>query len=143
MLASHIMVISPSTLEFARVQRAISKAQLETYDMEIVNSLYGSDCVVLPHKNYALLSGEFRSWNHGKYMSGGGEWDTGEVVGEARYVHFSDDPLPKPWVEARAKEVEGVRPPCDMGVGVRGVDCRGREFWDWLYEDFRGRRKVR
>lgn len=139
MLASHIMVISPSAQEFSRVQKAISKASLGVYDMEIVNNLYGSDCVVLPHKNYALLSGEFRGWEHGKY-TGGEDWDAGKVVEEVKYVHFSDDPFPKPWVEPTTKEINAAKPACDLVAGK--VDCRGKEFWEWLYEDFRKKRKV-
>ncbi|RDL38128.1 uncharacterized protein BP5553_05561 [Venustampulla echinocandica] len=49
-LTSHIMLIQPSASEFARVNKAIKKAGLGTYDMEIVNRLYGTDCVVLPHR---------------------------------------------------------------------------------------------
>ncbi|EHL01420.1 putative Glucose N-acetyltransferase 1 [Glarea lozoyensis 74030] len=36
-LASHIMVITPSAAEFARVQKEIDKAGLGVYDMEIAN----------------------------------------------------------------------------------------------------------
>ncbi|TVY28497.1 Glucose N-acetyltransferase [Lachnellula hyalina] len=136
MLASHIMLITPSAPGFSQIQTSISKAKLGIYDMEIVNALYGNDCVVLPHRKYALLSGEFRGWEHGRY---GGEWDVGEVIKEARYVHFSDDPRPKPWVEATEREIESVRPICDLGPDGH-LDCRGRDFWDWLYEDFKTRR---
>lgn len=140
MLASHLMLITPSPSSFALIQSAIARAKLGTYDMEIVNRLYGHDCAVLPHRAYALLTGVFRGWgDHANYA--GENWDVGQVVQEARYVHFSDDPRPKPWVEASEKEVEAVRPICDLGADGR-LDCRGRDFWDWLYEDFRTRRMV-
>ncbi|TVY38052.1 Glucose N-acetyltransferase, partial [Lachnellula occidentalis] len=140
MLASHIILLTPSATDFSLLLTAISHAKLGVYDMEIVNAVYGNDCLVLPHRPYALLSGEFRGWNHDRYVQGGdGAWDVGEVIREAKYVHFSDDPRPKPWVEASEREIDSVRPICDLGPGGH-VDCRGRDFWDWLYEDFQQRR---
>ncbi|PBP21639.1 hypothetical protein BUE80_DR007474 [Diplocarpon rosae] len=111
-LSSHIMLIQPSAYEFSRVEDAIKEARLGVYDMEIVNKLYGRDCVVLPHRRYALLTGEFRAVDHSKWLEAGSEvWDPEEVRREANFVHFSDDPLPKPWL-AEEKKIRLYEPDC-------------------------------
>ncbi|TVY73209.1 Glucose N-acetyltransferase, partial [Lachnellula suecica] len=127
LLSSHIMLVEPSAAEFARVEKAISKAEQGTYDMEIMNSLYGSDCVVLPHRKYALLTGEFRKTEHEAYLGPGVKWDAGVVRAETKYIHFSDNPLPKPWVEPNTYELQGTRPLCEPEADGK-VDCRGRDF---------------
>lgn len=79
-LSSHIMLLEPSMTEYRRVQQAIKNAVFGEYDMEIMNKLYGrrKDCVVMPHRQYALLSGEFRSKRHSQYM-GKDKWDPSAV----------------------------------------------------------------
>lgn len=141
-VSSHVMLIQPSAGEFARVQTALAQmARLGVYDMEIVNALYGRECLVLPHRTYALLTGELRAADHAKWLrgSGGETWDVEEVMREARLVHFSDDPLPKPW-EATGDSMEKYQPACD--AQGEGGGCREKEVWLGLYEDFKARRKV-
>lgn len=135
------MVIQPSSAEFKRVQAAVKKARVGTYDMEIMNNLFGRTCVVLPREEYALLTGELREEGHDKWLGGGWakRWDPQRVREMAKYVHFSDDPLPKPWL-AKQEEVEGFQPGC-FGVG-EGLDCQDRDFWMDLYRDFGERREV-
>jgi alpha-N-acetylglucosamine transferase len=143
-LASHIMVLQPSIAAFERIQKAIEGATRGTYDMEIINSLFGNDCAVLPHEEYALLTGEFRSSDpkHTAFLDGTGEWDPDKVMENAEFVHFSDYPFPKPWEETTAEEQEKVVPVCvDDGKDGK-VDCRSRDIWIELYKDFKARRKV-
>ena len=141
-LASHIMLIQPSEQEFKRVQKAIQNAKLDTYDMEIINKLYGRICAVLPHRTYALLTGEFRTTDHSRYLGDDGQaWDPEAAIREAKFVHFSDHPLPKPWEETSKAQVEKAMPPCEVDDNVR-EDCRAREIWLDLYRDFKERRKV-
>ncbi|EPE25012.1 Nucleotide-diphospho-sugar transferase [Glarea lozoyensis ATCC 20868] len=139
-LASHIMVITPSAAEFARVQKEIDKAGLGVYDMEIVNALYGATCNVLPHKPYALLTGEFRRAKdkHTAYLSPGEVWDANQVKKEARLVHFSDYPMPKPWEGISQNDVKASRPACVKTEG--GEDCSDRDVWRGFYREFRERR---
>jgi alpha-N-acetylglucosamine transferase len=140
-IASHVMVIEPSTTEFQRIQKAISKAKRGHFDMEIVNKLYGSKCLVLPHQKYGLLSGEFRSRDHGKFH-GRYDWDPVEAIREAHFVHYSDYPFPKPWVQASAHQEQVYRPQCKLDDG--GIDdCQARYIWQDLYGDFKERRLVR
>jgi alpha-N-acetylglucosamine transferase len=138
-LTSHIMVIQPSAHEFSRIQASMENAGHGVYDMEVVNKLYGDTCLILPHRKYALLTGEFRSDDHRKYLDGD-EWDQEKVLTEAKFVHFSDDPLPKPW-EATQRELEKMRPECRKD-NLGREDCWNRDVWVELYRDFKERRMV-
>ena len=140
-LGSHIMVIEPSTQEFERIQKAIKKSPPTDYDMEIINRLYGSTCSILPQRPYALLSGEFRSRKHTNYL--GHEpvnWDPEATFNDAKYVHFSDFPLPKPW-EATQVQMTQTRPACFINEQNRR-DCRARDLWLKLYNDYNENKKV-
>jgi len=142
-LSSHIMVLQSSTMAFEKVQKAIGEATRGTYDMEIINSLFGNECAILPHREYALLTGEFRSPDpkHMAFVDGKGEWDPATVMQEAKFVHFSDYPFSKPWEETSAEEQENAVPACVVGEEGK-VDCRARDIWIELYKDFKARRKV-
>ncbi|KAG9233973.1 nucleotide-diphospho-sugar transferase [Amylocarpus encephaloides] len=146
-LASHIMLIQPSTAEYLRAQKAVAKAQLGTYDMEIINKLYGTSCIVLPHRPYALLTGEFRRPNdrHRQYLGGGEDWDAEKAKREAKLIHFSDHPMPKPWDEITLQDVAENTPKCGQEA-VIGSDepdaCPNRKVWSALYREFRERRKL-
>jgi alpha-N-acetylglucosamine transferase len=143
-LSSHIMVLQPSTMALKKIQKAIGEATRGTYDMEIINSLFGNECAILPHREYALLTGEFRTPDpkHMAFVDGKGEWDPAKVMQEAKFVHFSDYPFPKPWEETSAEEQEKVVPACVVDEKGK-VDCRARDIWIELYKDFKARRKVR
>jgi hypothetical protein len=136
-LSSHIMLLEPSREEFQRVKAAIDDAKFGEYDMEIMNKLYGrrKDCIVLPHRKYALLSGEFRRKTHNQYMDGE-PWDAKAAFDEAKLIHFSDDPLDKPWM-AKWDDVKRFMPDCE-----ENGDCQARNIWLTLYSDYWKRAKV-
>ncbi len=152
MLSSHIMVVEPGREVFGKVMKEVKRAMKKNaiYDMDIANRVFGKkpkgECVLLPHKPYALLTGEFRKerGGHAGYLgadSGGrGEWSVGNVMKEAKMVHFSDDPLGKPW-RANWPEITSMAPRCG---GVDGVTsfCEERGVWVELYRDFERRRWV-
>jgi len=152
-LSSHVMLIEPSKSSFKRIEHAIVHAKQGEYDMEIMNNLFGSSCLVLPHQPYALLTGEFRhgendhsaflgssAASNGKGGNGGEEWDELSVIDATKFVHFSDYPFPKPWQKATEEEVENTMPDCVVDRHGE-VNCRGRNIWLGLYRDFRERRK--
>ncbi|QUC20629.1 uncharacterized protein UV8b_04870 [Ustilaginoidea virens] len=144
MLTSTVMLVQPSVFEFERVADEIAHASGSTYDMEIANKLYGDQAMVLPHRPYVLLTAEFRSANHSRYLGPSGrheKWDPDAVLDEARYLHFSDWPVPKPWVESRQadKVRDEMQPRCWVRDGVE--DCRERELWHGFYADFAARRR--
>lgn len=109
-LSSQIMLLQPSEFEFRRVFKQIETAASTDYDMEIVNTLYRDSALLLPHRPYNLLTGEFRNIEpntHDKYLGNDEErWDPQAAYREAKFLHFSDWPYPKvikipqlPWKE--------------------------------------------
>ncbi|CAG8052055.1 unnamed protein product [Penicillium olsonii] len=140
---SALILVEPSAAQFARMVEAISDANPSTtFDMEIMNQIYGDTAQTIPHRPYTLLSGELRSNDHAAYIGGENEaWDAERILREAKYVHFSDWPIPKPWFEASKSVLEKAQPACafDPSTGLHD-DCRTRDLWLGLYEDFRLRR---
>lgn len=156
-LTSLLILIEPSYREYKALMDAAqpiiagqvgAAADNETtevrYDMELLNDRYGDSAMVLPHRQYGLVSGEFRTKNHRAYLGNDYEaWDPDKVLKEAKLVHFSDWPLPKPWVMWPQKLLAEMLPRCDNKPGTpEESGCRDREVWRELYEDFRRRRKV-
>ena len=95
-VSSQIVVIQPSKKEFARVERAIAAAGRSDYDMEIINTLYKDSALILPHRPYDLLTQVFHWTNHSAYLGDPDEvWDPEAVLKEAKFLHFSNWPIPK------------------------------------------------
>jgi hypothetical protein len=138
-LSSQVVLLEPSKFEFDRILKAMETKQAQDFDMEIVNNLYKDNCLIIPHRKYDLLSGEFRHGvnDHKKYLGSDEEpWNARAVIKEAKFVHFSDWPYPKPWIEADQHTTDERKPACHEG------DCADQEIWLWLYSDFRSRRRV-
>lgn len=141
-LSSQIILIQPSAAEFARVKDAIDNVKDGEFDMEIVNNLYSKDCMILPHRRYDLLTGEFRSKGaHTNYIGNTYEgWDPEKMLKEAKFLHFSDWPMPKPWLSASEAMMNEKKPKCEMDGDQE--DCRARDLWLGFYSDFKERRKA-
>ncbi|KAE8422775.1 nucleotide-diphospho-sugar transferase [Aspergillus pseudocaelatus] len=140
-LGSYIMLIQPSEFEFNRVMQAIEKASDSEYDMEIVNHLYRDSALILPHRPYGLLTGEFRSNDHTAYLGNDIEmWDPDQVFKEAKYLHFSDWPVPKPGIRAPKPIIQENQPMCHNDTVSGAEDCRSRDLWLGFYSDFARRR---
>ncbi|KAK4494160.1 hypothetical protein PRZ48_014458 [Zasmidium cellare] len=139
-----ITLITPSSTSASRIQTAIANRSETDFDMDIMNAVFGDSCMVLPHRDYALVTGEFRKQEPGQHVAYLGEegevWDARKVVDQAKFVHFSDWPLGKPWVASAWEVREEVRPKC-VREGSMEEDCGDREVWEGLYGDFRERRK--
>ncbi|RJE26547.1 hypothetical protein PHISCL_01160 [Aspergillus sclerotialis] len=151
-LSSLMIVIQPSSREYNALMDAAKPAmhgQVDTshaenrYDMELLNDRYGDSALVLPHRQYGLITGEFRSKDHKFFLANEYEqWDPDKVLSEAKFVHFSDWPLPKPWVMWPHEQLAEIQPKCDYKPGTpEESGCRDREVWKKLYDDFRRRRK--
>lgn len=140
---SALLLIQPSSEEFARMQDAIKTAGDGEYDMEILNDLYDQSCMVLPHRPYIMLSAEFRdSGYHENYLGNISEiWDPETIFREAKYVHFSDWPMPKPWLRPMPEVLDNTQPTCYIAYDGE-EDCRARDIWLGFYSDFETRRKV-
>ena len=145
-LTSSVLLVEPSLREFQRIETAVSHAAERDFDMEILNQMYNRSAMVLPHRPYFLVTGEFRNnetMGHEAYLGNDKEaWDGERVRKEAKYVHFSDWPMPKPWIEGPADFVTAQQPKCGLDGKGEG-DCTTRGVWLELYKDFAARRKVR
>ncbi|KAJ3512486.1 hypothetical protein NLJ89_g3493 [Agrocybe chaxingu] len=130
-LTSHIMVIAPSD---SLMSRYVKNASSPPFDMEVVNALSASSALILPHRRYALLTGEFRCSNHTRYLAEEGpeaEWDPSIELSQAFYIHFSDWPFPKPWIRATEDQIEKFQPECDPKEKTK---CWNRQHWQSVYD---------
>ncbi len=95
-LSSQLLLLQPNKYEFDRVMKATSGAGGNDYDMDLLNNLYKDNALVLPHRPYDLLTGEFRGEEHSKYIGDDSKsWDPDYFYKECKFLHFSDWPLPK------------------------------------------------
>ena len=155
-LTSLMMLIEPNPIELRGMLDTLrswwmdqTPGKADGYDMELLNQRFGSSALVLPHRPYALLTAEFRRPEHSAYLGTinapgplKNQWDPDDILKEAKLVHFSDWPLPKPWVMWPHDAVSEMQPNCTMlNKGDYQYSCREREIWKSLYNDFRKRRK--
>ena len=95
-LSSQILVVQPSTFEYSRIVKNTASATSKDFDMDILNTLYRSSALVLPHRTYDLLTGTLRGDNFTTYLGSEEEkWDPDKAIKEAKLIHFSDWPIPK------------------------------------------------
>lgn len=139
-LSSQMLVIEPSEREWKRIEDTMHNDPDSGFDMDILNIVYNNSCTIIPHRGYDLLTGEFRGDDHTKYLGTNEPWDGKKILEEAKFVHFSDWPRPKPWLKASVSQVEDMQPKC-KNVGDT-EDCTDRNIWLGLYEDFSERRQV-
>ncbi|KAI0815543.1 glucose N-acetyltransferase [Xylaria sp. FL0064] len=138
-LSSQLMLVQPSAVEFDRIMKQVESSSRNDYDMEIVNQLYGDSAMILPHRPYDLLTGEFRADDHKNYLgTDREEFDPVAIFNEAKYLHFSDWPVPKPWISMSEGVRQDKQPKCVSKNGQE--DCTARELWNGFYTDFNQRR---
>lgn len=144
-LTSMLMVIKPNNEELDEFKWRMSRGgnsmlvNAHRFDMELINERFEDSAMVLPHRPYALLTGEFRRHDHSTYLGNPEEkWDAEKVFKEAKLVHFSDWPLPKPWIMWPSQGLEEMQPDCG---GSHEGSCAERRIWKNLYDDFRRRRR--
>jgi hypothetical protein len=140
-LSSQLVLVEPSAVEWHRIQEFMNRDD-PRFDMDILNSMYNDSCIVIPHRRYNLLSGEFRAEEHKKYLgSDVEEWDGAKELEAAKFVHFSDWPVPKPWLDAGDTLMHRQQPKCRPSRDGE-EDCTDRDIWLNLYKDFSNRRQV-
>jgi len=141
-MSSQLMVIEPSLVEFDRIQYAFAHRKATDFDMEIMNDLYSKECLVLTPQKYNLITGEFRSNLHYRYLgSMTAKWDARRALKDAKYMHFSDWPYPKPWAEYSHVTHDKLQPDCEITI-EGDEDCSSRDVWDEIYDEFLARRQV-
>ena len=57
-LSSQLLLVRPSAYEFDRLMRATARSGADDYDMDILSTLHKDSAMVLPHKNYDLISSD-------------------------------------------------------------------------------------
>ncbi|KAE8151814.1 nucleotide-diphospho-sugar transferase [Aspergillus avenaceus] len=141
-LASNIMLLQPSEVEFSRIMQSIDSAGSSVYDMDIMNQIYRDSALILPHRPYNMLTAEFRFTNHTPYLGNPHEvWDPEKALVEAKYIHFSDWPVSKPWIKTPHSIMLEKQPVCNVELASGSEDCRDRDHWLGFYEDFARRRE--
>jgi hypothetical protein len=143
-LSSQIIILEPSEESWQRLRNATQHHEGHDYDMDILNKLYGTSSLVIPHRRYDLLTGEFRHEpdKHEAYLGPSAErWNARKALSEAKFVHFSDWPLPKPWLQVSEQQIKKHQPDC-WKVSETEQDCTDREVWLELRKDFSDRRLV-
>jgi hypothetical protein len=98
-LNSQLLLVQPNATEFARVMRVVDASESDQYDMDILNKIYTSSAMVLPHREYDIITGEFNyrpEKVHTAFLGNEEEaWDPKKALSNAKFVHFSDWPIPK------------------------------------------------
>ncbi|KAJ5780727.1 hypothetical protein N7457_005887 [Penicillium paradoxum] len=142
-MSSQLMLIQPSKFEFDRIMTAINTADRSDYDMEIVNDLYRDNALIIPHRPWTLLTGEFRNDDHSAYLGNKNEtWNPDDVFKATKFLHFSDWPVPKPWINPPSHIMDEKKPSCQKNATSGQLDdCRNRDYWLGIYADFAKRRK--
>ena len=124
-LSSQLLLLKPSKYEFERLMKAIETAGNNDYDMDILNNLYKDSGTILPHKPYDLLTGEFRGDEHKKYL--GDEqatWDPDAMYKDAKFLHFSDWPLPKVSIRHKLLSFEYLNANYHVAMASIPSSCR-------------------
>lgn len=147
--SSQLLLLTPSASTFSKIETRIKNAAPDEYDMDILNSLFKSQILRIPQRPYNPLSGEFRRTNHAAYLSSKSnpasaqtapQWDPELALSTAAYLHFSDWPIPKPWMRASQALLNTHMPKCRKSEWFGATDCRDRNVWTKLYFDFAVRR---
>lgn len=138
-LASNLIILQPSEEEYERLMSANRPDSRQAGDTntDVLNRFYADSAMILPHKAYGLLTSEFRVEDHKNYIGNTHDpWDPERALQEASLVHFLDEPFPKPWIMWPHALYAEKHPRC------KAEDCRDKDTWASLYNDFRKRRKV-
>ncbi|KAK9471176.1 nucleotide-diphospho-sugar transferase [Dipodascopsis tothii] len=136
LLSAQFIVLKPAAKYLDYLMDIVATKKRTDYDMEIINYAFKNESYVLPHQRYDLLTGEFRTARdgHANFLENiTAVWDAQAALDNALYVHFSDYPLPKPWVEVGNIAVADVEPKCPAD----DPGCAESVIWHGLYRQFR------
>lgn len=139
-LSSQLILLEPSEFEWQRIQEFMTHAD-SGFDMDILSTMYKNSCITLPHRKYDMLSAEFRAEDHTKYLGSKEAWNGTRVLEESKFIHFSDWPVPKPWLEASDEIKSKHQPQCKASENGH-EDCTDRDIWLGLYREFSAHRQV-
>ena len=137
-MCSHVMLLQPDEYSYKTIMDEATRSG--DFDMEVINHLFNNSAMILPHRRLALLSCEFRAKDHHKYLSDepDADWNAmGEIL-RSVLVHFSNWPLPKPWMHRTDAQWTAALPECDPNEVPRDDRpvCADRVMWSGLYEQY-------
>lgn len=146
-ICSHIMLLQPDEYYYHALMNETQRSA--DFDMEIINHLFKSSAMILPHRRLALLTGELRTREHQSYLSEepDAEWNAHAEVSKSVLVHFSDWPLPKPWRPRTKEQWERALPECDP-EDQRDKEredrppCADRSAWTSFYDEYETERNA-
>lgn len=148
--------------------------QYDDYDMEVINKFIDDDLSkahqlkygILDHRVYGVLTGEFREISHSRFISdpqylpfinhdmGTNNkqcWDADTVLLKSKLIHFSDEPIPKPWkLESNLDHYNTFKIYCNKQVDYSKFyreypvnqprlidDCTSVKVWNWIRTEFK------
>lgn len=138
LFSSAFMLIKPSLNLYRKAQKLVQERRTDDFDMEIINKLTHDNTIsntTLPYRGNILLTGLFR--DHSSY-SRNERWDPEKEWSEASYIHFSDSPIPKPWIDDRGVRFAQHGPKCLGG----GLDCPDVKIWRAVHNAFKDEMRV-
>jgi len=103
---SALMVIDPSQDAWLRIDAQLHPVQKDKYDMDILNDVFGRECMLLPNK-YLVLNSHWEDASSGTALKNTGASDLETLASEAYVLHYTA--LGKPWT-LNATSVETQRP---------------------------------
>lgn len=142
--STQLTIITPSADSFSRLTDAIKVAPVAEYDISVLERVFHGQIIRIPQRPFALLSGEFRRKSHNQYIGNSFPkiWNADYILYKARILHFSDDPIPKPWFSAGKDLLNRYMPSCEESEGFGVSNCGDRQVWLRLYSDYAERRKA-
>lgn len=140
--SNQMMLITPSLTQFAKIEAEVAKAGPNDYDLTIVEKLYKGQALRIPQRPFHFMTGELRRTDHSKYLgSSSVEWDPEQALKNAKLLHFSDWPIPRPWASASQAAVNKYMPKCLKSEWFGATNCKNRMMWMQLYSDYAANRK--
>lgn len=140
--SSNLMLVQPSAENYKAIEEVVEKSSIDKPNVDILYKVFKDTILKIPQRPYNLLTGEFRKKDHKAYLSNPKVgWYATRIVDEAKFVHFTDEPLPKPWMRAPKEVHEKHTPKCKSGYPKGTKDCSDRVAWLNFYYKFALRRR--
>lgn len=177
--ASHVIVLKPNKGIFQKLLNYVynpwwwvitqrSKLRKSNdFDMEVLNKFIddnlhsgGFRFGVIDHRIYGVLTGEFKEQWHSKFLcdpellpfinhrSNDG-WNAFEVLEKIKLIHFSDEPIPKPWIAqdnlahyntfkiyCQSGDMQKYHQTYPVNKPRLVEDCDSVEIWNWIRQQF-------
>ncbi|KAH8595601.1 hypothetical protein B0O99DRAFT_652061 [Bisporella sp. PMI_857] len=136
--STQLMLIEPSAEYLSQVADGIKAAGPQEYVVDTLTKVFNRKIIKIPQRPFGLSSGEYRRETHHEYMDNRApnKWDPDRMLKEAAILHFSDYPIPKPWIQGSQELVNQYMPKCRRSEWFGGTNCRHRQVWLSLYSDY-------